>query len=48
MKKTYTFLTLCPYCLYIVGVNSNLIPNKIQEEIVLENKRDSNIYEKIY
>lgn len=47
-EKTYTFLTLCPYCLYIVGVNSNLITNKIQEEIVLENKRDPNIYEKKY
>lgn len=47
-NNKHTFLTLCPYCLSILKVNLNLIPKKIQTEIMVENKKDPNIFLKKY
>lgn len=46
--KDYVFLTLCPSCLYIVGVKANLIPLSMQEEIIWNNKKNSSIYKESY
>ncbi len=46
--NSYTFLTLCPSCLYIVGVKANLIPKSIQEDIIWNNKKDPLIYKESY
>ncbi len=47
-ETDYVFLTLCRNCGFIAGVDTNIIPFSIQEEIIWKNKKDPSISEEAY